>query len=718
MPSPDILPIHPKPPENAPVGAETPKRAIRRTVLIWSLVAIANVGLIAAAFYGGARLARPKSYTPSTEEVSDAPEPPEPSSVVAVREDTPPPPSRLDLDEVDRLFQSGRYEMALAICQPASNSTNAELRDFFGYRQALCLETLGRWDDAIKMFAKLSSRSTSSLLISASQLGQARVWLRMRRPVPGKALLCDLVLRANDPALSDPLLLADARYFLALALALETNNEQSSSFPDQAPVSHTASDWSLDGALAWGKRSKGGKPTASPTAVADRVVVKRYGPGNEEILVTAFVREMPLASLVARVAEQGQLQVYWTAQARQRVEGRKPLVFLGPLPLPDFLRPICESFELSWKADKGTLRFCTREESQEGEPASRKIISAQRALGEAIFHSPRHPLTPVAFLEMGNLEAKRGRLDESMGWYRRLIREWPRSPIVTEAHYNRGLIQRQAGKNAVARQTFYQVVDRAPAHELTPLAYYHIGRLHLEDYEPDQALSPLRRALASCDSATKAVIAQTTAAAYLLANNPRAANRTLVENRPVLLEPNCFATTAFLDTLARYRMSTDKKRKQLEMNDLMACLLTSREKPLLGSTGLLLLAQAHQEVALHEPLIEFATKVMPTLRGALSVEMNAILADSCYATGKRTRAAKLYAALETNAGRHSAAAQLRLADIAHQERNPKECLKWGRKALEKAEPGTRKTALRLMASSYESTGERDKAILCLTGTPP
>ena len=160
------------------------------------------------------------------------------------------------------------------------------------------------------------------------------------------------------------------------------------------------------------------------------------------------------------------------------------------------------------------------------------------------------------------------------------------------------------------------------------------------------------------------------------------------------------------------------KKKRLEMNDLLVCVLTSREKPPLGAAGLLLVAQAHQEVGLHELLIQFATKSMPDLRGPLSVEMNAILADTYYATGKRVQAGKLYAALESDSGRHSTAARLRLAELAHQEGNPKDCLRWCRKALEKPEPGTRKAALRLMATSYESTGERDKAILCLTGTPP
>ena len=241
----------------------------------------------------------------------------------------------------------------------------------------------------------------------------------------------------------------------------------------------------------------------------------------------------------------------------------------------------------------------------------------------------------------------------------------------------------------------------------------------LDNNEPDQALSPLRRALiASGGTPSQPVIALTTAAAYLLSNNPRAANRTLVEYRTQVRQPDFLAMATFLDTLARFRMCTDKRQKQRETNDLLTCLLTLDDSHSLGSPGLLLVAQAHQEVGMVEPLIPFATKAIPRIRGPLSHEMVAILADACLATGRRQQATKLYMDLASGRNRHAASARFRLAEISHSERNAKECLKWCQLVRKDDNLDNKKAVLRLMANAYEWSGENEKAILCLNGTPP
>jgi tetratricopeptide (TPR) repeat protein len=340
-------------------------------------------------------------------------------------------------------------------------------------------------------------------------------------------------------------------------------------------------------------------------------------------------------------------------------------------------------------------------------------------LSEAVLYYPGHPLTPFAYLELGNLEAKTGKLDEALAWYSRLAREWPHTPLLIEAHFNRGLIQRRAGENAAARQSFYRVVDRAPGHELAQLAYNHIGRLHLEDDEPDKALSPLRRALvASRDVPVQPSVALTLACAYLLGNNPRAANRVLVENRALVSQLEYRRAAAFLDTLARYRACTDRKLKQRESADLLTCLLTLHDENFLGPPGLLLLAQSYRDLGMNDRLIAFATKALPRLRGPLAIEMSATLADAYYATDKQAQAAALYARVAAGRGPQAVPARLRLAEIALKSKNSNECLKWCRRLLQ--EPGTTDAGviLRLMAGAYELAGERDKAIRCLSGKVP
>jgi hypothetical protein len=109
---------------------------------------------------------------------------------------------------------------------------------------------------------------------------------------------------------------------------------------------------------------------------------------------------------------------------------------------------------------------------------------------------------------------------------------------------------------------------------------------------------------------------------------------------------------------------------------------------------------------------------LPRLRGPMAVEMSAILADAYYATDRRPQAAAMYARVAAGKSARAVSARLRLAEIALQDKNAAECLKWCQRLLQ--EPGTIDTGvvLRLMAGAYELKGERDKAICCLSGNVP
>jgi len=79
-----------------------------------------------------------------------------------IPESAPPSPPGTPIGEVKRgddLLRLGRYELALAIYQPLNQGTAAPLRDLVQYRVALCLEGLGRWDQAIAAYRTLASRS-------------------------------------------------------------------------------------------------------------------------------------------------------------------------------------------------------------------------------------------------------------------------------------------------------------------------------------------------------------------------------------------------------------------------------------------------------------------------------------------------------------------------------------------------------------------------------
>ena len=693
----------------------------RWKTFFWPLVCLFQLGLIAGTLMLGSRATE---QAPSeTGETPVHPAPAETSPLAADWKKECPEPEHIraargELDDVDRLLRAGRYELGLVLCRSIGDRAVAELRDAFQYRLGLCLEGLGHWDEALTAYRKLASHAPAQRMGAVAVLGQARVWLRMRRPAECKALLCDLLRRSALPSLRGQPFLADARYFLALAAPLELLPNEPPGPLNDAPVFPLTSDWSLDTALDWDRPSR--QPEPEPLVHQEVVEVQRGGEG----LVRIFVAQMSLSGLLDRLAEQAQLRIEWSSAARRLVEERSPIVALEGVSLPEALRLLVEPLGVLWSLESGKLRLASEEEAARVELKPQRLAGVRRALRDALRAYPRHPLTAAAYLELGNLEALTGHLDEAQTWYVRLAREWPRSPLVVESHYNLGLLRSRQGDRAAARQAFYRVVDRAPGHELAPLAYWRVGRIFLEEGEAEQALSPLRRACSfpggsRGGSPAQAAAALTTAAAHLLTENPRAANAVLREHRELVNRDNYRNAAAFLDTLARFRAATDRRQRQREAVDLLSVLLTVPNDPLLGPEGLALMGQAYRELGMQEEMTRFYQKALKRLRGPLATKLTLELAEEHWSAGKPESALPFYQQLIAEGPTSEAKrARLRLAEIALAGKKSQECLKSCRELLQDKGGVDAAAVLRLMAQAYEQLGEHDKAIRCLSGQLP
>ena len=81
----------------------------------------------------------------------------------------------------------------------------------------------------------------------------------------------------------------------------------------------------------------------------------------------------------------------------------------------------------------------------------------------------RHPLAPIIYVQLGNLEARAGQAQAAVTWYEQLLQENEQTPVgrqagLIEANYNLGLVQHRLGNEQAARRAFYRVVDLAPGH--------------------------------------------------------------------------------------------------------------------------------------------------------------------------------------------------------------------------------------------------------------
>lgn len=711
-----------RPPQPAPANGSSPPAPEappswlgRIKPLLWPVVCLFQFGLLLGVTVVWLRTDSPVETPPlAAKGKSDIPPKPRPEPKEA-KAGLPQPG---DLARADELIRSRWYDAALTIYRPLSTTAAPPLRDTLIYRVALCLEGLGRWDEALAAFRQTASRMDAPRTVAAGQLGQARVYLRMRRLGDAKVLLYDLLLRAAQPSLREQSFLADARYLLALALAFEATQQQ----PDplrSTPVSHAGTDWPLEDAVDWVGPGKA-RETDAEEPKQEFLRVQPLAGGTGEATVRAALRGTGVTDFLERLAKESGLRPHWTPKAKELAEGRITTIALDTVPLADVWRMLTDPLGLIWKTADGVVSFSTEGELSREELTAHRRYVARRALREALLEYPNHTLAATASLEAGNLEVAENNVKEAVSWYRRLIQEHPHSPVMVEVHYNLALVRQRQGDLDAARSLFFGVVDRAPGHELTPLAYLRIGHLYLEANQPDSAVSPLRRAQtlsAGSPAQPLAVLAQ--AVCHLRTDNPRAAAAVILENRTRISAEPYRPFASFLEAYAHYQTVPDRRRAQREASTLLAALLLVREGAAIVPGGELLVGQAYRDLGMSDRMAAVYEKALTRASGPLAGEMTCTLADYLESAGRRADAKRWLAPLATtDQGAWTIQARYQLAEIALKEKQPADCLAWCRKLLADQRSADVQATLKVMGQAFELAGEHRQAARCFAGFFP
>jgi tetratricopeptide (TPR) repeat protein len=705
-------------PEAGPLPSQPSK--LRRILgfYVLPLVCLFQLGIIISGFSYGLFTKAPVQQV--QEEVQKAELPPPGSPPEGIKPEAPSPEQAAgDIGRADDLLREGRYERALAAYAPLAENSVSPLREGLLYRIGLSEEGLGQWDQALASYRAIISRSAVPQTTSAAQLGQARVWIRMRRPEEAKAVLRDLVLNSANPILRDLPQLQDARYLFALAHTISRGNQDKPSSFHLVVVGFTTSDWSVDRYLTW----------ATPETPAEKgdldkdheaLLVQKFGKTLDQAQARILQHQVGLSTLLDRLlAEAGYLSE-WTNQAQELAIGRTVSLNVINMSVTELLRILSDSLGLVWKLDGKTVRFSADSEVSKEFLATYRSWVTRRILQNAITTYPGHYFAPAAYLELGNLEAQQNNPADAIIWYERLIREMPHSPVMIEANFNLGLMQSRLGDFALARKSFYQVVDGSPAHELTPLAYLEAGRSHLEEGDYLQAINPLRRALAAAaGSSAQGAAAITLAATYLLVDKPSATNEILFENREKVSREPLRGVAAFLDSYARHKLASNRKQAEREAGDVLAALLGAQKTNLLGPVGSLLAGQAYRDLGMTDQMAKVFEKAISEARGPAGSEMMVTLAEYYYTADKKNEAVRLLSTLsQTESAKWQVTAKLRLAEIALKEQKPQECLDQCRVLLTDKKAQDKIPILNLMGKAYEVNGDHQRAARCFAGQTP
>ena len=684
------------------------RRRLGYTSIILIILVLFSAGFVCSySFLGPADAPEPSAHN------TDAAPP-----VALPQEPAPVPPAAAivrDLKTGDTLLREGRFDAALALYERVDGGPPPRV-ELLHLRIGMCLEGLGRWEDALSAYRFAAGRGTPEVVRTAL-LGQARTLIRLGHVDEAKNVLYASLLRSAAPDLDDPEFLAEGRFLLALALSFNAMPRVRATPLEDVLVRPSLQPWKLQTALPWDKEPAAAKKRKDMPAA---IVVQKGTPAAEKRLVDIRVEQSDVARVLEDLTKLGGLKITWSKAARQRVQGRTVRIRLNDWPFLDVVRALTSPLNLRASVKDAVLHVLTDEEGAKTQLISYRMETAESALHTAVLMHPRHPLTPAAYLELGSLEAAAGQLAKAVAWYERLIKGWPRSVFLVEANYNAGMLYRKQGRLEKARKAFYRVVDHNPGHELTPLSLLHIGEMLLNEGDAQGALSPLRRAAAaSSGSSAQAAAVITLAAAYVMTDNPLDANTLLRKNRDVLAEKTYRPTAAFLDAYALFRSSVARRETRREAPAVLAALLDLRDRQILGTPGKYLIGKAYGDLGMWLEVIQTYEKLIGTSKNKLGNEMTFRMAEALYKVEKGAEAVPLLTNLAgTKDVQWSAAARFQLAVIALNENRPQDCLRECLRLWQERQPVDRPALLHLMGESYARLGDHERAARCYAGKPP
>src|SRR5207244_782764 len=141
------------------------------------------------------------------------------------------------------------------------------------YRQALCLEGLGRWDQALAAYRYVVSHADKELVAKAL-LSQARILLRLGQAAEAKNILFPFLLPGEG---AESELVRAGRSRLALALAAEALARRIGGPLEDNVVRPFLGPWKLQRALDGGKKPVPGNPKDAEANMPKLVIIEKGG---------------------------------------------------------------------------------------------------------------------------------------------------------------------------------------------------------------------------------------------------------------------------------------------------------------------------------------------------------------------------------------------------------------------------------------------------------
>jgi tetratricopeptide (TPR) repeat protein len=654
------------------------------------LLLFAGVGLLTAASSVGSAIFLGKKPLP-------APEAPTAHAGSAS------PTDPVSADVIDTTIRAGSYTEALELCRRARVEQPRARHRGLAYREAVCLEALGRLKEAADSYRHAELAPGDRAMWVGAVLGQVRCALASGDAPAAQTHLDRAALRAGHPDCAGTHVAEECLFLRARLAALRLGPVRA-----MDPFAPTAVAWPPlaapgDKCFDWLPPDGPIGPSAGPI---DPNTV-RIHPVAGAFVVTAHLAERPVAAVVRELARAAGLKLEMGDPAAEVLAKDSVVVDVESAQLGDVLDALVTGCGAGWKIDGDTLVVAL------GSTAPVERAAVARAFQRAVEAVPGHPSVLSARVWLANFEFEAGRPRAAAPAYLHLIEAAPEAPETPYAVYNLGLAELSTGALQAARSRFVDLADRAPRSQWADYAWWWVGRTHFDvgDFTASKRAFEGARTGRTREVLSAAAIG--VCALELLDGTEERARAALEAQRGDPRPIHAALRDAF-EAVLRYRGGPTPSRKAA----VLATLREAGDLSALGPGGTLIAGRAYRDLGQSERTVALFDAAAVATRGPLAQRMAFDVAEWYDLLAQNDPARQRYLAIAVSDPRGlGPKAELRLAEMALREKKVDECLRRCRGLL--ARDGVERAAvLAVMGRGYEQKKNYRAAADCFAGRVP
>lgn len=622
----------------------------------------------------------------------------------------------------DEWLRMGYFSRALSGFEVVLEHSEIRAVESVRFRIALCHEFLGDWSKAQQQYRELAKSIQFLEIRNLARLGEARCLITRGDTELLKSQYFPTAI-LNETAYSTRVN-GELLHLIGRALVLDTK--------DRGPLwTAVKSEDSDDLAIP--------DMDYAPGKILDQLKTVQQEPDMSDLPVFqvlqrsvdtpdgCFVRmnqpKVGVRSLLTEMVTECGFQSQLSPDVSVAIQGHGQTVIVSDKSLSLLLDGICMRYGLVWTSSGTNISIVTREEADAAAALEFTRSQTERVLRWAILTSPDSTQAHSSQLLLGVMNFDRGQYAEASHVFQVYLERHPHTMLTGLAAFNLAKCYLQNGQYDEAEAAMLRGVDHTHSTLDTRIAaYMQLGRLRLETGNIKAALSTLVRGLSqSRGHKSEGDISLLLASAYLLADNPQAANSILMERRTLFKSSEQKETVAFLSSYCRLRRAADPARIARETRAVVSSLAYFRPGRMFGKHWYLLAAAAYEDMGLRDSAIStHIAALKDQLPEFVLAHCTVQLAELYIAEADYEKSQILLDAMpEISNEKLRHRALLSQTELAMRMENFEAAVGFASTiARESTDETTTREALKLLGQSYEKLQNFRAAVYCYAGMVP